>query len=145
MQAADVMTFGAASIQSDTPIEEAARLMLEQRVSGLPVVDNRGHLLGMVTEGDLLRRHAGDTAQDRPRWLELMLGSGRADGGLRLARLATVADVMTRPAVTVREADKPQRERSGSQGDAGKIDKDGPGPAARDTPSRRPGPERGRT
>ena len=48
-------------------------------------------------------------------------------------------------AVTVREADKPQRERSGSQGDAGKIDKDGPGPAARDTPSRRPGPERGRT
>lgn len=47
--------------------------------------------------------------------------------------------------VTVREPDAPHRERSGSQGDAGKIDKDGPGPAARDTPSSRPGPERGRT
>lgn len=58
------------------------------------------------------------------------------DGQLRLAPGA---------AVTVREPDPPQRERSGSQGDAGKIDKDGPGPAARDTPSRRPGSERGRT
>jgi CBS domain-containing protein len=103
MQAADVMTFGAASIRPDASIEEAARLMVEQRVSGVPVVSSRGELLGVVTEGDLLRRRSGDTAQDRPRWLELMLGSEKTDGGPRLARLATVADVMSRPAVTVRE------------------------------------------
>ena len=58
MQAVDVMTFGAASIRADAPVEEAARVMLQHRISGLPVVDDNGDLVGMVTEGDLLRREA---------------------------------------------------------------------------------------
>jgi CBS domain-containing protein len=69
MQAADVMTFGAASIRADAPVEEAARVMLQHRISGLPVVDDNRGLVGMVTEGDLLRREA---SAQRRRWLELV-------------------------------------------------------------------------
>ena len=100
MQAADVMTFGAASIRADAPVEEAARVMLQHRISGLPVVDNNGDLVGMVTESDLLRREA---SAQRRRWLELLLGPVKPADGPRLAHLATVAEVMTRPVVTVSE------------------------------------------
>lgn len=94
------MTFGAASIRADAPVEEAARVMLQHRISGLPVVDNNGDLIGMVTEGDLLRREA---SAPRPRWLELLLGSVKPEEGPRLAHPATLAEVMTRPVVTVSE------------------------------------------
>jgi CBS domain-containing protein len=100
MQAADVMTFGAACIRADTPVEEAARLMLQHHISGLPVVDNSGGLVGIVTEGDLLRREASTR---RPRWLALLVGSLKPEDGPRLAHLATVEEVMTRPVVTVSE------------------------------------------
>jgi CBS domain-containing protein len=94
------MTFGAASIRADAPVEEAARVMLQHRISGLPVVDDNGDLIGMVTEGDLLRREA---SAERRRWLELVLGSVKPEEGPRLAHPATVAEVMTRPVVTVSE------------------------------------------
>lgn len=100
MQAADVMTFGAASIRADAAVEEAARVMLQHRISGLPVVDENGDLVGMVTEADLLRREA---STQRHRWLELVLGSAKPADGPRLAHLATVSEVMSRPVVTVRE------------------------------------------
>lgn len=100
MQAADIMTFGAATIRADAPVEEAARVMLQHRISGLPVMDNNGDLVGMVTEGDLLAREA---STQRRRWLELVLGSVKPADGPRLAHLATVSEVMSRPVVTVRE------------------------------------------
>lgn len=103
MIAANVMTFGAASIRPDAPTEEAAHLMLRHRISGLPVIDKRSELVGMVTEGDLLRRQEGGTGQNRPRWLELVLGSDKSGERPRLAHLATVTDVMSRPAVSVNE------------------------------------------
>ena len=56
MRAADVMTPDPMCISPDASIIEAARLMLERRFSGLPVVDAGGRLVGIVTEGDLLRR-----------------------------------------------------------------------------------------
>ena len=101
MQAADVMTFGAASIRPQDPIEEAAHLMLQHRISGLPVVDDKGDLIGIVTEGDLLRRQQGGSDRDRPRWLEFLLGAARSANDTRLAHLRTVADVMTTRVVTV--------------------------------------------
>jgi CBS domain-containing protein len=100
MQAADVMTFGAASIRADAPVEEAARLMLQHRISGLPAVDENGDLVGMVTEGDLLHREG---SAKRPRWLELLVGPVKPADGPRLAHLATVSEVMSRPVVTVSE------------------------------------------
>src|SRR5690606_31522347 len=74
MRASDVMTLGAASIHATAPIEEAARLMLRHRISGLPVVDENGTLVGMVTERDLLRGRKSGADRDRPQWLEFLLG-----------------------------------------------------------------------
>ena len=100
MQAANVMTFGAATIHPEAPIEEAARAMLQNRISGLPVVDGSRKLVGMVTEGDLLRRQPGETG--RPRWLQL-LGSPRPGERIDLGHPQTVADVMTKQVISVRE------------------------------------------
>ena len=100
MQAANVMTFGAATIHPEAPIEEAARAMLQNRISGLPVVDGSRKLVGMVTEGDLLRRQPGETG--RPRWLQL-LGSPRSGERIDLGPAQTVADVMTTNVISVRE------------------------------------------
>ena len=91
MQADELMTFGVISIRPDAPIEEAARLMLHHRISGLPVIDDNGKLVGMVTERDLLPRHDGAAGHDRPRWLEFLLDAGGAIDS-RLPELARVRE-----------------------------------------------------
>lgn len=77
MKAMDVMTHDVVSIGPDAPIIEAMRLMLQKKISGLPVIDASGHLQGIVTEGDFLRRTETGTERKRPRWLEFLLGPGR--------------------------------------------------------------------
>ena len=77
MRAADVMTVQPVSISPDASILEAIRVMLQRRFSGLPVVDAGGALVGIVTEGDLLRRTETGTQRKRPRWIEFLIGPGR--------------------------------------------------------------------
>jgi CBS domain-containing protein len=52
----DVMTATLVKISPDNSVEHAARTMLENSVSGLPVVDDMGQLVGIISEGDLIRR-----------------------------------------------------------------------------------------
>ena len=77
MRAVDVMTVDPVSVSPDASIVEAIRLMLQRKFSGLPVVDGTGALVGIVTEGDLLRRAETGTQRKRPRWIEFLIGSGR--------------------------------------------------------------------
>ena len=77
MRAADVMTLEPISIAPDASIIEAIRVMLQRRFSGIPVVDKNGSLVGIVTEGDLLRRTETGTQRKRPRWIEFFIGPGR--------------------------------------------------------------------
>jgi CBS domain-containing protein len=77
MKALDVMTQPVISVEPDASILEAARLMLQHRISGVPVVDAKGKLVGMVTEGDFLRRAETGTQRRRPRWIEFLVGPGR--------------------------------------------------------------------
>src|SRR5499427_8412064 len=76
MTAKDVMTQHVITIAPDASIVEALLLMLQHRISGLPVVDNNGTLAGIVTEGDFLRRAETGTERKRPRWIEFVLGPG---------------------------------------------------------------------
>lgn len=101
MQAGDIMTVGAATIRADASIADAARLMLEHRISGLPVVDEDERLVGMVTERDLLRRVETGTDPRRPRWLEVLLGGEELAQEYVRTHSRHVADVMTREAVSV--------------------------------------------
>jgi CBS domain-containing protein len=105
MQVRDVMTANVISVPAQATILEAARAMLRNRVSGLPVVDGEGRLVGVVTEGDFLRRSEIGTERRRPKWLEFVLGPGRMAEDYVRAAGRRVDDVMTRDPVTVREDD----------------------------------------
>lgn len=101
MKAADIMTLGAATIRPDATIAQAAQLMLQYRISGLPVVDTAGNLVGIVTEGDLLRRAESGTERKRARWLEFLLGPGKLADEYVHTHSRRVDDVMSRDVVTV--------------------------------------------
>ena len=71
MRVKDVMTPNVICVGIDEPVLKAARLMLQNRISGLPVLNKEGELVGIVTEGDFLRRGELGTQRHRPKWLEL--------------------------------------------------------------------------
>jgi CBS domain-containing protein len=103
MKAADVMTRQVMTIEADAPIAKAVRLMLQNRISGLPVVDPSGRLVGIVTEGDFLRRAETGTEVRRPRWLEFLLGPGRGASEYVRTHARKVAEVMTPNVASVAE------------------------------------------
>ena len=105
MQVRDVMTRKVISIAAGQTVLEAVRTMLQNRISGLPVVDAQGSLVGMVTEGDFLRRGEIGTERRRPKWLEFLLGPGRLAGEYVHATGRKVEDVMTGDLATVAEDD----------------------------------------
>jgi CBS-domain-containing membrane protein len=72
-------------------------------VSGLPVVDKDGRLVGIVTEGDFLRRAETGTQRRRPRWLEFLVGPGRLAEDYARSRARKIAEVMTPDPITVDE------------------------------------------
>jgi CBS-domain-containing membrane protein len=74
------MTPDPVCISPDASITDAIRLMLERKFSGLPVVDARGALVGIVTEGDLVRRAETGTQRKRWGWIEFLMGPGRTPG-----------------------------------------------------------------
>jgi CBS domain-containing protein len=97
------MTARVISTETDASIMRAVRLMLQNRISGLPVVGRKGELVGMVTEGDFLRRGEIGTQRRRNRWLEFLIGPGRLADEYVHARGRKVEEVMTRELVTVTE------------------------------------------
>lgn len=101
MNVSEVMTQGLISIGADAPVEEALHLMLDQNISGLPVLDATGALVGMLTEGDFLRRAELGTDRRRPRWLEFLLGPGMMAGEYTGSHGRKVSEIMSQPAVTV--------------------------------------------
>jgi CBS domain-containing protein len=103
MQAKDIMTRHVVSVAPDASILVALQLMLENQISGLPVVDHRGELLGIVTEGDFLRRAETGTERRRPRWLEFLLGPGMIASDYVQSHARRVEEVMTPNVWTVSE------------------------------------------
>jgi CBS domain-containing protein len=101
MKASDVMSRNILSVGRDAPIAQAIQLMLDNQISGLPVIDAAGRLVGIVTEGDLLRRGDTGTGRHRPRWLEILMGPGRLAGEYVRTHARRVEDIMTRNLVSV--------------------------------------------
>lgn len=97
MKVGDVMTTGAATVRLDASLAEAARIMVEHRISGLPVVDASGRLVGVLTEGDFLRRKDGD----RPRWITVLLNDPDAHITAKQLHDRRVEDAMSRNPVSV--------------------------------------------
>jgi CBS domain-containing protein len=101
----DIMTINVISIGADESIAKAASLMLQNRISGLPVVDQEGELVGMVTEGDFLRRGELGAQRRRPKWLEFIVGPGKLAEDYVRASGRKVEDVMTPDPWTISEDD----------------------------------------
>lgn len=95
MKAKDIMTQRVISVGPDATIYAAARLMLQNHISGLPVVDSAGTLIGIVTEGDFLRRSETGTDRHRPRWLEWVFGPGRAAADYTRSHGRKVHEIMS--------------------------------------------------
>jgi CBS domain-containing protein len=103
MKAEDVMTRDVISIAPEATVLQAARLMLQHHISGLPVVDKDGKLVGVLSEGDFLRRRETRTEHKRSRWLEFLMGPGRIAAEYSHSHGSKVAEVMTTEVQTVDE------------------------------------------
>jgi CBS domain-containing protein len=103
MKAADFMSARVISVTPDASVLECVRLMLQHRISGLPVIDAAGSLVGIVTEGDFLRRVEAGTQRKRPRWLEFFAGPSRLADEYVRSHGRKVLDVMTPDPITIHE------------------------------------------
>jgi CBS domain-containing protein len=103
MKAKDIMTRNVISAQPDATVLQAARLMLQHHISGLPVIDQAGKLVGVLSEGDFLRRQETRTERRRSRWLEFLMGPGRAAAEYTHSHGSKVSEVMTEEVQTVGE------------------------------------------
>jgi CBS domain-containing protein len=102
MKAQDVMTAWVATIGVGATVREAAKLMSERRVSALPVLDEKDRLVGMVSEGDLVRRPELGTAASGSWWLQVLAENTAHD--YVKAHATAVKDVMTSPVVSVQRS-----------------------------------------
>ncbi len=103
MQAADVMTLEVVTVAPDTSVQTIAELLLKHRISAVPVVDAERRVVGLVSEGDLMRRLEGDDGRRRSWWLDLFSSSSENAADFVKAHGRHARDVMTREVVTVEE------------------------------------------
>ena len=103
MRAHQIMTRSVTTVTPETTILEAANIMLQRHISGLPVVDTAGKLVGIVSEGDFIRRSEIGTQRKRGRWLKFILGAGGAATEFVHEHGRKVSEVMTRDPLTVSE------------------------------------------
>ena len=101
LTAGDVMTGEVAIVLADSPLHAAIRLMLDRHVSGLPVLDGTGMLVGIVTEGDLLRRVELGTEEHLSAWRVFFRGPDRQAADYVATHSRVVRDVMTATVLTV--------------------------------------------
>jgi CBS domain-containing protein len=103
MKACDVMTPRVVTIREDASLEVAARLMLEEDISCLPVIDRAGNLAGIVAEEDFLRQSGFDCSATHPRWLELVINPWPFVKDYPCGHTRRVSDIMSRGVFMVGE------------------------------------------
>ena len=100
MKAQDVMKSPVITVQEDTDVTDLIALLLKSGVSGAPVVDADGRIVGIVSEGDLLRRPELGTDHKPKRWLDFFTGTGTASDFIKVHGI-TAAEIMCSPVITV--------------------------------------------
>lgn len=101
MQAADIMNKPVVSVGPDMTVKELARVLLEKRISAVPVIGPDGALLGIVSEGDLVRRVETETEPSSSWWLDLFTTTDTLQHRFIKSHGRRVADVMTKNPITV--------------------------------------------
>jgi len=106
--AKDIMSSPVTYVMEGTPVREIARVLLQRRISAVPVLNESGRLIGMVSEGDLIGRQAADDNR-RSWWLDVLEAGSRTGDKIAMyleAHGLRARDVMSRDVVTV-QPDEP--------------------------------------
>jgi len=103
MQAKDIMTPAVVTVDADETVSAIAKLLMERKISAVPVLDKSRKLCGIVSEGDLIRRISDDADDDRPWWLKMMSSNSQEAGDFIKAHGRTAKDIMTKNVATVDE------------------------------------------
>lgn len=102
MNAADVMIHQVITIRPDSTIRDLAALLVTKHISAVPVTDANGKLVGIISEGDLLRRSETDTGRRRPWWLAALTSNETLTTEFIKSHSRIVSDVMTRHVIVAR-------------------------------------------
>jgi CBS domain-containing protein len=103
MKASDVMVRDVITVLPETSVSDAAKVLLDRGISAVPVVDQDGRLVGIVSEGDLMRRAEIGTQRRRSWWLELLTPSETLAADFVKSHALKVAEVMNRQVITATE------------------------------------------
>lgn len=109
MRASDIMTTSVVSVGPDTEVKEIAGLLLKHRISAVPVVNKNDQVIGLVSEGDLMRRAENDTEDRHAWWLAELVSTRNKPADYIKSHGRRASDVMTRAVISV-EDDAPLNE-----------------------------------
>jgi CBS-domain-containing membrane protein len=101
MKARDVMVSPVITVKPHSTVKDLANLLIEKHISAVPVVDNDGKLVGVVSEGDLMHRAETGTEQRPSWWLRLLVGENALASDYIKSHTQKVADIMKRNVITV--------------------------------------------
>ena len=104
MRADEIMSIDVVTVSPETHIRDVAKKLLERGVSALPVVDDGGRILGIISEGDLMRRRESGTERHPSWWLRLLQNPGDTAANYVKSHGQYAKDVMTRKVITVGES-----------------------------------------
>lgn len=104
MNAADVMTTSVIVVGPDATVPQVAKILLNHCISAVPVLRESGELLGIVSEGDLMRRPEIDTERRRSWWLDLLTPNETLAAEFAKSHALKITDVMTRHVITAEPA-----------------------------------------
>jgi CBS domain-containing protein len=103
LRAHQIMTRRVVAVKPEATVLEAANLMLQHHISGLPVVDAAGKLVGIISEGDFIRRSEIGTGRKRARWLKFILGAGKAASDFVHEHGRKISEIMVSSPLTITE------------------------------------------
>jgi CBS domain-containing protein len=100
MKASDVMMTDVITVTPESDVPQVAALLLTNHISAAPVVDADGRLVGMISEGDLIRRSESGTGRERPWWLQMLMSPEQLAAEFVREHSRRVGDLMTRDVVS---------------------------------------------
>lgn len=105
LTAKDIMTKDVITVRPEATVEELARLLMEHKISGVPVVDDNKKIVGIVTENDLIRKNKRLHIPTVIRLFDayIMLGSGKAEEEIKKMAATTVEEICTEKVVSIKE------------------------------------------